>query len=152
MGDIAIKTVEDYIHFIPEERKEAMQKLRQVILDNLPEGFEELMQYGMPSYSVPHSIYPGGYHVDPSLPLPFISIASQKSHIGFYHMGLYSMPEQLKWWQEQYAKVVPTKLDMGKSCVRFKKPEIIPFDLIGELVRRISVKEWVKFYEEGIKR
>ncbi len=152
MADVAIKTVEDYFHFLPKERQEPMQNLRQVILENLPEGFEETIQYKMPAYVVPHSIFPDGYHCDTSLPLPFINIASQKNFMALYHMGIYAMPELMEWWKDEYAKAVSTKLDMGKSCFRFKKPESIPFDLIAELVRKVSVQDWVETYKENIRR
>lgn len=152
MAEIAIKTVEDYFHFLPEERQEPMQKLRQVILENLPEGFEETIQYKMPAYVVPHSIFPDGYHCDTSLPLPFMNIASQKNFIALYHMGIYAMPKLMEWWKEEYAKAVSTKLDMGKSCVRFKKPDTIPLDLIAELVRKVSVQDWIETYKENIRR
>jgi uncharacterized protein YdhG (YjbR/CyaY superfamily) len=144
-------TPDQYFEELPEERKEAMNKLRQVILDNLPKGFEEEMNYGMPGYVVPHSIYPEGYHVDPKLPLPFLNIASQKNFIGVYHMGVYSNPALLDWFTTEYSKRVPTKLDMGKSCIRFKKIDQIPFDLIGELATKISVEDWIAIYEDAVK-
>ena len=140
-------SVEQYLQELPEDRKEVIGRLRQTILDNLPEGFKETMNYGMLGYVVPHSIYPDGYHCDPKLPLPFINLASQKRHIGFYHMGIYSDPELMEWFQKEYSLRVPTKLDMGKSCVRFKNPKHIPFELIGELVGKMSVKDWIGRYE-----
>jgi hypothetical protein len=106
----------------------------------------------MLSYVVPHSIYPAGYHCDPKLPLPFMALASQKSHIGFYHMGIYADDTLLNWFQDEYAKTCKYKLDMGKSCIRFKKMENIPFDLIGELVRKVSVQDWISMYENNLKR
>ncbi len=149
---IKANTPEEYIRQIPEERQTAFNKLRQTILDNLPEGFEETISYGMIGYVVPHSIYPSGYHVDPKIPLPFMSIASQKNFVAFYHSGIYANPELLAWFQNEYPKYIKTKLDMGKSCVRFKKPDLMPFELIGELVRRMTVKEWIDIYESHIKR
>jgi hypothetical protein len=149
---IKANTPEEYIYQIPEERQAAFNKLRQTILDNLPEGFEETMNYGMIGYVVPHSIYPAGYHVDLKIPLPFMSIASQKNFVAFYHSGIYADPKLLEWFQNEYPKYIKTKLDMGKSCVRFKKPDLMPFELIGELVRRMSVKEWIDIYESHIKR
>lgn len=143
-------TIDDYINQLPKDRKPAIEKLRKTILDNLPEGFEEQLNYGMPGYVVPHSIYPDGYHCDPKLPLPFINIASQKNFIAFYHMGIYSHPELLAWFKENYAKQVKTRLDMGKSCIRFKKPDQIPFGLLGSLVSKISVKDWIDIYETKI--
>ncbi len=145
-------TPDQYIKELPADRKEAVTRLRTTILKNLPKGFKETMSYGMIGYVVPHEIYPGGYHCDPKLPLPFASIASQKNFIAFYHMGMYAMPEVLKWFTTEYPKYSPAKLDMGKSCVRFKKPEHIPYKLIGELIKKISVKDWIKTYEENVKR
>lgn len=142
----------DYIQQLPEERKEPMQQLRKTILESLPEGFEETIGYGMIGYVVPHSLYPAGYHCDTKLPLPFMNIASQKNFIAFYHMGIYAKPELLAWFQAEYAKRIKTKLDMGKSCIRFKKPEHIPYDLLGELVTKITVTDWIKTYEEQYKR
>jgi len=145
------KTVEEYISQLPEDRKTAFIKLRKTILDNLPEGFEEGINYGMPSFYVPHSIYPDGYHCDPKLPLPFINIASQKNFIAFYHMGIYSDPKLLEWFTSEYPKYVKNKLDMGKSCIRFKKIDQIPFQLLGELVTKMSVSDWISNYENAVK-
>ncbi len=132
-------TVEAYIAELPEDRQKPINELRKAILKNIPKGFKEGMGYGMIGYCVPHSIYPAGYHCDPKLPLPFVSLASQKNAISLYHMGIYSSPELLKWFTEEYAKAGVGKLDMGKSCIRFKKPEQIPFQLIGELMSKITV-------------
>lgn len=129
-----------------------MNRLRKVILENLPEGFTEEMTYGMPGYVVPHSIYPQGYHCNPKLPLPFISLASQKNFIAFYHMGLYADKKILDWFQEEYPKHMHTKADMGKSCLRFKKSEHIPFELIGQLVRKFSVQDWISCYESNLRK
>ena len=144
---IFAETVEGYIIQLPVDRKEAIRKLRKSILDNLPEGFIETISYGMIGYVVPHNIYPKGYHVDPKLPLPFINIASQKNYIALYHMNLYSNKELLQWFTSEYSKYSKTKLDMGKSCIRFKRADQIPYSLIGELTSRISVNEWIKTYE-----
>jgi uncharacterized protein YdhG (YjbR/CyaY superfamily) len=146
------ETVDQYISELPEDRKEVIQKLREVVLQNLPEGYQECMNYGMIGYVVPHSIYPNGYHCDTSLPLPFMNIASQKNHIGFYYMGIYSDIDLLNWFTEEYKNQVPTKLDMGKSCIRFKNPKNIPFDLLGELVSKVPVNNWIETYETAIKR
>ena len=143
---------EAYIDQLPADRKEAITVLRRTILENLPSGFTETMSYGMIGYVVPHSIYPGGYHADPSKPLPFINIASQKNFVAIYHMGLYTDKELLKWFTEEYGKYTNTKLDMGKSCIRFKKAEQIPYKLIGELVAKITPREWIKIYETELKR
>lgn len=143
----AATSVDQYMAELPDERKPAMEKLRKTILENLPEGFTEVMNYGMMGYVVPHSIYPAGYHCDPKLPLPFMALASQKNSINFYHMGIYANPELLAWFTAGYPKHVKGKPDMGKSCLRFKKPEQIPYELIGELVKKMSVKEWIDTYE-----
>ena len=145
-------TPDQYIAELPEDRKEIMQKLRETVKTNLPKGFEETMQYGMLGYVVPHSIYPDGYHCNPKDALPFMALASQKNHIGFYHMGIYSDPELMKWFTEEYPKHASNKLDMGKSCIRFKNPKNIPFELLGELTTKVSVDEWIAKYESVIKR
>ena len=145
-------TPEQYIQELPEDRVEAITKLRKVINENLPNGFKEQMTYGMIGYVVPHSIYPAGYHCTPELPLPFMSFASQKNSVNFYHMGIYAKPELLNWFTSEYPKHCKAKLDMGKSCVRFKKMDQIPFELIGELVQKMSVEDWVNCYEANLKR
>lgn len=145
-------TVEGYIAQLPEDRREIITELRAIINENIPDGFEETMSYGMIGWVVPHSIYPNGYHCTPELPLPFLSIASQKNFIGFYHMGIYANPELLKWFTEEYPKYSKYKLDMGKSCVRLKRMNDIPFDLIRETVQKMTVKEWIDLYEGNLKR
>ena len=145
-------TVDQYINEAPEDRREALQKLRNVILENLPEGFQEAMGYGMAGYVVPHSIYPSGYHCDPKMPLPFISVASQKNFIAFYHMGIYADETLLNWFVAEYPKHCKTKLDMGKSCIRFKKMNDIPLELLGQLVAKMSVQDWISLYEKNLKR
>jgi hypothetical protein len=146
------KSVKEYLAEVPEDRKESFFQLRDTILANLPKGFQEEMSYGMIGYVVPHSIYPDGYHCSPNLPLPFANIASQKNFIALYHMGLYAIPKILDWFVKEYPNHSKFKLDMGKSCIRFKKPEHIPFDLIGQLMTKISVEDWIKVYERHIKR
>lgn len=146
------ETPENYVEQAPQDRREALKKLRDVIVANLPEGFSEGMQYGMVGYFVPHEIYPPGYHCNPSLPLPFMSFASQKNSINFYHMGMYADPELLNWFQTEFPKHSKRKLDMGKSCVRFKKFEEIPWDLIGELAKKMTPEQWISLYESQIKR
>lgn len=141
------KTPEEYIASLPEDRKAAMQKLRSVISDNLPAGFKETIGYGMLCYVVPHSTYPNGYHCDPKLPLPFLSVASQKNFIAVYHMGIYMDKKLLDWFTSEYPNHVKTKLDMGKSCIRFKKMDQIPFDLLGELFQKMTVEQWISDYE-----
>lgn len=149
--NIDAKTPEEYIQKIPENRQTAFSRLRNILKEHLPPGFEETMSYGMIGYVVPHSMYPEGYHVDPKLPLPFINIASQKNFIALYHSGIYADEEIEKWFREEYVKQVPTKLDMGKSCIRFKNPDHIPFELIGELAEKITPEEWINTYEEVMK-
>lgn len=145
-------TPDQYIAELPEERKAAITKLRSIIKENLPAGFEESMQYGMIGYVVPHSVYPEGYHVNPDIPLPFINIASQKNHIAVYHSGVYADPELLDWFTTQFPKHSSRKLNMGKSCIRFSKPEHITYELIGELATKMTVKEWVDLYEMNLKK
>jgi len=145
-------TPDEYLASLPEDRKAAITKLRKIIRKNLPAGFKEVMGYGMLGYVVPHSIYPGGYHCDPKAPLPFMNLASQKNFIAVYHMGMYARPDLLKWFQTEYGKRVKSKLDMGKSCVRFKKPEEIPFELIGELCTKMTPDEWIATYESSFKK
>ena len=146
-----MKTPADYLEQIPEEKKEVFEKLRNVILENLPKGFQETISYGMIAYVVPHSVYPKGYHCSPELPLPFCSIASQKNFIAIYHMGLYADKQLYSWFTEEYPKYSKYKLDMGKSCIRFKKINDIPFQLIGELIRKLTVEDWISLYEQKIK-
>ena len=146
------KTADDYIAELPADRKEAIIKLRKEVLKNLPKGFKEVMGYGMMGYVVPHSIYPAGYHCTPSDPLPFAGLASQKNFIAFYHMGIYSDPKLLEWFVKEYPKHTDAKLDMGKSCIRFKKPEKIPFKLFGELMSKMTVNDWIGKYESVLKK
>jgi len=146
------KSPDQYYKEVPADRKEAMIKLRETVKKNLPKGFQESIGYGMVGFAVPHSIYPKGYHCNPEDPLPFVGIASQKNFIALYHMGLYAMPDLLKWFTTEYPKHSSKKLDMGKSCIRFKKPEDIPFKLIGELMKKVTVKEWINVYESNLKR
>jgi uncharacterized protein YdhG (YjbR/CyaY superfamily) len=144
-------TVDAYIAELPEDRQKAITELRKVIKKNLPKGFKEGMGYGMMGWSVPHSIYPAGYHCNPKDPLPFMGLASQKNSINLYHMGIYADPKLLKWFQEAHAKATPKKLDMGKSCIRYKKAEDIPYKLIGELAAKITVEDWIEKYETELK-
>lgn len=141
-----------YYGALPAERKPIMEALRKAIKKSIPKGFEEVIQYGMPGWVVPLSIYPPGYHCTPNTPLPFLGLASQKSHIGFYHMGVYADPKLLGWFTAEWKKRVPHKLDMGKSCVRFKKPEQVPVELIADLCKKMTVKDWVALYESRFKK
>jgi hypothetical protein len=145
-------TVAQYLDELPEERKAPMKKLYSLIRKNIPKGFKDTMQYGMISFVVPHSIYPDGYHCKPTDALPFMSIASQKNFIAIYHMGVYSDPVLYKWFTESYGKSGAGKLDMGKSCIRFKKMDTIPFSLIGELSSKITVDKWIATYENAYRK
>ena len=129
-----------------------MLQLQKIIKKNLPKGFSEEMNYGMLGYVVPHKLYPAGYHCDPKLPLPFLAIASQKNFIAIYHMGIYADPKLHDWFTNAYAELNIGKLDMGKSCIRFKNPAKIPFDLIGELVSKMSPQQWIAMYESNYKK
>ncbi len=145
------KTVQEYLAAVPEERQEAFTRLYQTIRDNLPAGFQEGIHYGMIGWVVPHALYPAGYHVNPKQPLLFVALASQKNHIAVYHSGLYSDPELMAWFVRGYAKFSVRKLDAGKSCLRFKKPEQIPIELIAELMRKMTPQDWITLYESKIK-
>ena len=145
------KTILEYISQLTEDRKEPISKLRNIINQNIDRGFSEEINYGMIGWVVPHSLYPEGYHCDPKLPLPFMSIASQKHFIAVYHMGVYASQKLLEWFISEYPKHCSTKLDMGKSCIRFKKIENIPYNLIGELVTKMSANDWIMLYESNVK-
>jgi len=149
---IPASTIEEYLQKVPEERQSYFRRLREVMVENLPEGFEEILQYGMIGYVVPHSIFPDGYHCKPSEPLPFAHIASQKNYVALYHSGIYADKEILDWFVAEYPKHSKRKLNMGKSCIRFKKPEEIPYDLIAELMQKISVQDWIDTYQKNIKK
>lgn len=146
------KTVGEYLEQIPEDQKLVVGKLQKIIKKNLPKGFKEVMNYGMIGYVIPHSIYPDGYHCNPTLPLPFMGLAAQKNFVAFYHMGIYADPKLLKWFTEAYGKEVPSKLDMGKSCMRFKKNAVVPYELIGKLVQKMTTEDWIKLYEKNYKK
>ena len=143
---------EDYIKQVPEDRQAALKKLRKTIKDNLPKGFEEGMIYKMIGYYVPHSVYPDGYHCDPKTPLPFMSFASQKNSVNLYHSGIYAKKELHDWFVNEYPKHCNRKLDMGKSCIRFKRMDEIPYELIGELTRKMICDEWIDIYETALKK
>lgn len=147
------QSVDLYLQELPEERKAPFMKLRQTILENIPSGFEEVMSYGMIGYVVPHHTFPAGYHCNPKLSLPFVNLASQKNFIALYHMGLYLQGGStlFNWFVEQYPLHSKQKLDMGKSCIRFKKLNEIPYSLIGELMQKISVDDWINQYETQLK-
>ncbi|MDX8552561.1 DUF1801 domain-containing protein [Tenacibaculum sp. 1B UA] len=145
-------TVEEYISQLPNERQEVVKKLQTVIRKNLPKGFEEGINYNMIGYYVPHSKYPNGYHCDPKLPLPFINFASQKNSVNLYHSGIYAKKELHDWFVAEYPKHSKRKLDMGKSCIRFKKMDDVPYELVAKLCTKMSVDEWVNIYESVIKK
>ena len=145
-------TPEQYISQLPEDRKPILEKLRSIVKKNLPKGFEEGIQYGMIAYYVPNTTYPDGYHCNPKEPLPFLSFASQKNSVNLYHMGIYSKKDIFDWFVGEYPKHCKRKLDMGKSCIRFKKMEEIPFELISQLCTKLTVNQWIKTYETAIKK
>ncbi|MXS70853.1 DUF1801 domain-containing protein [Flavobacteriaceae bacterium W22] len=149
---ISSTSIEDYVSKLPEERQEVFKKLFDTIKNHLPEGFEENISYGMIGWGVPLEKYPAGYHCTPGSPLPFISVASQKNFIAVYHMGMYAKPELLNWFTEEFPKHSKRKLDMGKSCIRFKKMDEIPFELISELSKKMTVDEWISLYEANYKK
>ncbi|MFM2316231.1 MAG: hypothetical protein RLZZ155_563 [Bacteroidota bacterium] len=147
-----MSSVKEYVEGLPEDRQVIIKKLQSLIKKNIPKGFEEQLSYGMIGYVVPHKIYPDGYHCDPKLPLPFLSIASQKNFIALYHMGMYAKPDLLDWFVSEYPKHCKSKLDMGKSCVRFKKMDDIPYALLEELMKKMTVADWISIYEENYKK
>jgi len=144
-------TIDEYLEALSPDRKEPIDRLMAVIRGHLPDGFQEVINYGMPSWVVPHSMYEASYHVKPELPLPFLSLASQKSHIGLYHMGLYASPQLMDWFVAEYPKHCKTKLNMGKSCIRFKNVAKLPYELVGELCSRMSPQQWITVYESQVK-
>ena len=151
---MAIKpeTPDQYVEELPNDRKEVIQRLRTILNENLPVGYEEEISYGMIGYVVPYSIYPAGYAVKPKVPLPLINLASQKNHVALYHMAVYAVPGIAEWFQTEYPKHCKTKLDMGKGCIRLKKMDDIPYDLIGELARKVDVQTWIDTYEKVVRR
>lgn len=144
-----VESIEAYFSSLPDNRKEPLEKLHQEIIRHLPTGFEVGILDGMINYYVPLSAYPNGYHCTPGEPLPFLALASQKAHIALYHMGIYMDKELNNWFVEKYQEQVPTKLDMGKSCVRMKNPKNIPYELIGQLVSKMSMERYIALYEEN---
>lgn len=147
-----IPNVEDYIKYLPEERIDSFKKLYETISENIPSGFKESISNGMVCWSVPLETYPEGYHCTKGMPLPFLSMASQKNFIALYHMGIYAEPQLLQWFQNEYPKHAKYKLDMGKSCIRFKRMEDIPVALIAELCKKMNVDEWIVLYEKNYKK
>ena len=148
---IKANNILEYKKNIPEDKKDVFDKLMKTVRENIPKGFSEELSYGIPAWVVPHSLYPKGYHCSPELPLPFVSVASQKNFIALYHMGIYTTPELLDWFMKEYPKHSKQKLDMGKSCIRLKKMDDIPYKLIGELSKKMTSRDWISIYEKNIK-
>lgn len=144
------KTPAAYLESLPEERRAALSRVRSVIRKNLPKGYSEQMQYGMIGWVVPHKLYPGGYHCDPKQPLPYVHLASQKNHMALYAMAVYLQPQMGVWLRERFAQA-GKRLDMGKSCIRFRKLEDVPLDVIGELVAKVPVADYLMHYEDALK-
>jgi uncharacterized protein YdhG (YjbR/CyaY superfamily) len=146
------KTPDEYVASLPPDRKEAISKLREAILKNLPAGFEETIGYGMLGYVVPHSIYPKGYHCNPKVPLPYMNLGSQKNFVALYATNIYGSTKLHDWFVAEYPKHCKTKLDMGKGCIRFKKMDDIPYELVGELSSKMTVQEWIDICEAVVNR
>jgi hypothetical protein len=146
------ETPDEYLNQLEADRKQAMTELREILLQNLPQGFTEMISYGSIGYVVSHSLYPAGYHCDKKLPLPFINIASQKNHIALHHLGIYADADLLNWFQTEYPKHSNTKLDIGKGCMRFKNVTQIPYKLIAELARKWTPEKWIEVYETNVKK
>jgi len=146
------KTPDEYVAGLPDERKQIVSDIRTTINKNLPKGFKEGMAYGMISWAVPHELYPPGYHCDPKLPLGYMGLASQKNYVSLYSMCLYTGGKQLDWFTNEWAKHSQKKLDMGKCCIRFKKSEDVPLNLIGELASKLTPQDWIEIYEKALKR
>lgn len=144
--------VSEILEATSPEKKEVLNRLHETILKNIPKGFETTVSYGMIAYVVPHSLYPAGYHCKPTEPLPLAYIAAQKNSINLYHMGIYADPELMNWFTSEYAKISTKKMDMGKSCIRFKKAGDIPFDLIGKLMKKLTPKQWIELYEKAFRK
>lgn len=147
---IKAESPQDYITQVSDDKREAIRKLREVIVSNLPDGFKECVNYGMIGYVVPHELFPQGYHCDPKLPLPFMSIAAQKNFVAVYHMGIYSNDKLLDWFTREHARTVSSKLDMGKGCIRYRKPDQIPYELIGTLASKMTTDDWIKIYTTAL--
>ena len=145
-------TVSDYIDNVQEERKSVFHQVLEAVRKGIPSDFEECISYGMIGFVVPHSLYPKGYHCDPKLPLPFISLANQKNSINLYHMGIYANADLLDWFVDSYNKSSGSKLDMGKSCIRFNPKKEIPYLLIQELCSKMKAEEWIKLYESAFNK
>jgi len=143
------RSVKEYLDGLPEDRRKALAKVRAAIRKGLPKGYREGIQYGMIGWSVPHALYPAGYHCDPKQPVPFAGLASQKNHMSVYLMCVYGDEEHRRWFETEWKKT-GKKLDMGKSCVRFKKAEDLPLELLTEAVARVPVDKFLAHYEASI--
>lgn len=143
------QNINEYVNSLPNNRKTKILDLLNIINSNIPDGFENTISYGMPGWVVPLSSYPQGYHCNQKLPLPFLSIASQKNFIAIYHMGIYAMPHLLDWFVNEYFKLFKKKPDMGKSSIRFKDNEDLPLELIAELVKKLNPQDWINAYESN---
>ena len=143
------KTVDEYVKGLPEDRREAISAVRKVILKNLPKGYHECMSYGMIGYVVPHSVYPKGYHCNPKLPLPFVNLGSQKNHMALHLMCIYLDAETNQWFRKAWEKT-GRKLDGGKGCIRFKRLEDVPLEVVGQLIARIPVADYIALTESVI--
>lgn len=149
---IGHEQVNAYLEALVPERQEAMNRLINIIMQHIPPGFELTMQYGMPAFIVPFSRYPQGYHCKKGEPLPFISMAAQKHFLTLYHCGLYALDDVLQWFRSEYPKYSSHKVDMGKGCIRFRYLDDIPYDLLAELMQKISVERWIEVYESTARR
>lgn len=145
-------SVEEYVAGIDSDRQEAYLKLFNTVAENMPKGFAFCMQYGFPSFVVSLEDYPSGYHCTPNTPLPFISVGAQKNFLALYHMGLYANQELLDWFVAEYPKHAKFKLDMGKSCIRFKRISDIPFSLVADLMKKMTAHQWIEIYEHKFKK
>ncbi len=148
---ITAKNVAEYIEQIPDNQKELFLSILNIIRKNIPQGFEECINYKMPSWVVPHSLYGSGYHCDPKLPLPFLAVGIQKNSVNLYHMGIYADTELYNWFINEYDNLDLKKLDIGKSCMRFKKIEEFPKNLVGDLIQKTNPTDWINIYEKAFK-
>lgn len=139
-------TVKEYLDSLPEDRRKALSKVRAAVNKGLPKGYQEGIQYGMIGWFVPHTLFPAGYHCDPKQPVPFAGLASQKNHMSLYLMCIYGDEGHRKWFERAW-KDAGKKLDMGKGCVRFKRVEDVPLDVVTEAVSRVPVKDFLAHYE-----
>jgi hypothetical protein len=145
-----VMTPDQYVASLPDERRETIAAIRKVINDNLKPGFEEAVDYGMLGWVVPHKLFPAGYHCDPTKPLSYMGLASQKNYISVYSMCLYGGTDLLEWFTNEWLKHSSKKLNMGKGCIRFTKTQDIPLDLIGELASRFTPQQWIEIYENTL--